>query len=247
MSGKIGTVLAGAVIAALIMGAAALGAIIARPTPTQAAQVNMAPVRQITVIGTGETKATPDRATVQLGVRSQATTAREAMTKNSQQMAVVVDQLKKLGIADKDLQTSGFNISPAYDQNGSTVTGYEVGNSVSVIIRDLKSAGDLLDKVVNAGANAVSGVSFSIDDPKALQATARDNAIADAQARAQAMAKAAGGTVGPVIAISETIGSPPPVIMQRAAAESKAMDTAPPIEAGQQTINAQVQITYELR
>ncbi len=248
MNGKLGSILVGAVIAALIMGAAALGAIFARPNTIQAAQTGVRPVRQITVVGTGEAKASPDRATVQLGVRSQAQTASDAMAANTRDMNALVDQLKKLGIADKDLQTSNFSITPTHDAEGRTVTGYEVTNTVAVIIRDLKNAGTLLDKVVSAGANTVYGLGFSIDNPKALQAAARNNAIADAQAQAQEIAKAAGGTVGQILSITENIGAPPqPLMMERAAAAQSDAGGAPPIATGEQTVNAQVQITYELR
>ncbi len=248
MNGKLSTIIAGGVIAALIVGAAALGAVLARPAAIQAAPIGNALVRQITVVGTGEAKATPDRATVELGVRSEAKSAREALTDNSAKMAALIDQLKQLGIAAKDIQTRNFNVSPTYTQDGHTVTGYQVTNSVSVVIRDLKGAGDLLDKVVSAGANTIYGMSFEIDNPKALQTQARDAAVADAQARAQAMAKAAGGTVGQVITISENVGAPPrPVLMRGAVESAPAAAGAAPVETGEQTIDAQVEVTYELR
>lgn len=246
MNGKLSAVLIGGVIAALIVGAAALGAVLARPATIQAAQTGGSPVRQVTVVGTGEAKATPDRATVQLGVQSEAATAREALTANSTSMAGLVEQLTQLGIAANDIQTSNFNISPTYSDDGRTVSGYQVTNMVSVIIRNVQGAGDLLDKVVSAGANTIYGIGFSIDNPQALQAAARDAAIADARARAQAMATAAGGSVGQILTLSETIGAPPPVLMQRAEA-AMAADAAPPIQAGEQAVSAQVQITYELR
>ncbi len=248
MNGKISTVVTAALIAALVMGAAALGAVFARPTPTQAAQPGGGVVRQITVVGSGEAKAAPDRANIQLGVQSEAQTAREALTDNSTKMAGLIDQLKKLGVADKDIQTSNFNIAPTYEPNGRTVTGYQVNNTVSVIIRNLAGTSDLLDKIVSAGANTVYGMSFDIDNPKALQTTARDAAIADARVRADAIAKAAGGSVGQVLTISETIGSPPqPLMRVGAAADQAAAGGAPPVQTGEQTINAQVQITYELK
>lgn len=246
MNNKFSALLMGGVIAALVVGAAALGAVLARPATTEAAQTGASLVRQITVVGTGEARATPDRATVQLGVQSEAAAAQEALTANSAKMAALIEQLKQLGVAAADIQTSSFNISPTYAENGRTVTGYQVTNMVSVIIRDVQATGDLLDKVVAAGANTVYGIGFSIDDPQALQATARDAAIADARARAQAMATAAGGTVGQILTISETIGEPP-VVFARAETAMAADAAAPPIEAGEQAVNAQVQITYELR
>ena len=247
MNGKIGTLITGGVIAALIVGAAALGATLARPTPTQAAQAGGGVVRQITVVGTGETKAAPDRATIQLGVQSEAQTAQDALTDNSAKMAALINKLKELGVDPKDIQTSNFSVSPTYSNNGRTVTGYQVTNTVGVVIRDVAKAGDMLDKVVSAGANTIYGIAFSINDPKALQEAARNQAIADARTRAQAMAQAAGGTVGQILTISETIGMPPPIMGRAMDTGAGAAGGAAPIETGEQTVTAQVQITFELR
>jgi len=93
MNGKFGSILMGAVIAALVLGASAVGAIFGRPATIQAAQAGVT-ARQITVVGTGEAKAAPDRATVQPGVQTEAQTASEAMSANSQKMAALLDQLK---------------------------------------------------------------------------------------------------------------------------------------------------------
>ena len=248
MNNKFSAIVVGGVIAALVVGAATLGAVLARPTTIQAAQAGGGVVRQVTVVGTGEAKAAPDQATVQLGVQTEAQSSREALDENSTRMTALIDQLKQLGIEAKDIQTSNFNISPTYSQNGRTVTGYQVTNMVSVTIRNIDQAGELLDQVVSAGANTIYGIGFGIGDPQALRTTARDAAIANARAQAEAMALAVGGSVGQVLIVSETINTPPPIPLAR---ESVAMDqaagAAPPIETGEQTITAQVQITYELR
>jgi uncharacterized protein YggE len=247
MNNKFSTVIAGAVIAALIVAAASLGAVLARPTPIAAAQGGGV-VRQITVVGSGEAKAAPDRATIQLGVMSEAATVQEALKDNNAKMATLIDQLKQLGVAERDIQTSNFNINATYGENGRTVTGYQVSNTVAVTIRKLSEAGSMLDKVVSAGANQVYGIGFGIEDPKQLQEQARNAAIADAQTRAQAIARAANSTVGQVISISETIGQPPMPLFDRGmAAEAQAAAGGPPIQAGEQVVTAQVQITYELR
>ena len=247
MNNRWSTIITAGLIAALLVGAAALGGVLARPTAIQAAQAGGGVVRQITVVGTGETKAAPDQATVQIGVQSQAATSREALTDNTTKMEALIARIKELGVDAKDIQTSGFGVSPTYSDNGQTITGYQVNNTVSVTIRAIDQAGELLDQVVSAGANTVYGISFGIGDPKALESTARDAAIADAQIRAEAMAKAAGGAVGQVLSISETIGSAQPLIMRGAANEMAQADSKVPVETGEQTISAQVQITFELQ
>ena len=236
-----------ALVVVLVLGAATLGAVLARPATTQAAQTPGAGVvRQITVVGTGEVKAAPDQATVQIGVQTQGEAARDALTENNAKMAALIEQLKQLGVAEKDIQTSNFSISPTYNNDGRVVTGYQVNNMASVTIRNVTAAGDLLDDIVSAGANTVWGISFGIGDPKALQSAARDAAIADARTRAEAMATAAQGTVGQVLSISENIGLVPQPFLNRGGAGAAAADSVP-VGTGEQAVTAQVQITYELR
>jgi uncharacterized protein YggE len=247
MNSRFGNWILAALIVALVLGAATLGAVLARPGTTQAAQpIGTGIVRQITVVGTGEVKATPDQATVQIGVQTEGATSSEAMAANNTQMAALIEQIKQLGIAEKDIQTSNFSISPTYGTDGRAVTGYQVNNMVAVTIRNIAQTGDLLDKVVKAGANSVWGINFGISDPNTLQASARDAAIADARTRAEAMAKAAQGTVGQVLTITESIGSVPQPLVMRADTKVEAAD-AVPIATGEQVVSAQVQITFELR
>lgn len=247
MNGKFGSWILAALVIALVLGAATLGAVLARPATTQAAQTTgNGIVRQITVVGNGEVKITPDQATVQIGVQTEGATSSDAMTANNTQMAALIEQLKQLGIAEKDIQTSNFAISPTYGTDGRAVTGYQVNNMVTVTIRKIAQTGELLDKVVKAGANNVWGISFGIGDPTTLQSAARDAAIADARTRAEAMAKAAQGSVGQVLTITENVGSVPQPVMMRAEAQADTAN-AVPIATGEQTVSAQVQITFELR
>lgn len=223
-----------------------LGTLAFRPTTTQAAQASPTDKRSITVVGTGTSKATPDTVTVQVGVQSQAATAREALDQNGASMQALITKLKEAGIADKDLQTSNFGINPTYDNDGRAVTGYQVSNSVTITIREIAKASELLDKVVSAGANNVSGISFGFADTAALQATAREQALANARTRAEGMAKATGGALGQVLIINETPMLTPMsmtnVMFDRAAGQPVA-----PIQAGEQSIEAQVQVTFELK
>lgn len=214
---------------------------------TVGAQVVNSAIRQITVVGQGEAKGAPDTASIQLGVQTEAATAREALTSNNTQMEALVAKLKELGVEAKDIQTSNIGIYPRYDNNGRTVEAYQVNNTVTVRIRNIAQTGSLLDNVVDAGANNVNGISFMINDPTQLQTTARDAAIADARARAEAMAKSAGVTLGQVLAISETVGQPVMPLMMRAEAADMAAGSAVPVQSGEQAIGAQVQVTFEIR
>lgn len=240
--------LIGALAGALLIAVLALGAIgaalISRPSSAQAQAVSG--MRQITVVGSGEVRVTPDTASVQIGVDTTAPTTQDALAQNTAQANAIIEKIKALGVAEKDIQTSGFNIYPTYSDDGRQVTGYTVSNQVNVTIRDLAQAGNLLDQVVQAGANRIYGVSFTVADPAATLAQARDKAVTDAKARADQLAQGSGATVGQVLVISENVGSSPVVplpVMERAVAA----DSSVPMQAGEQSYTAQVQVTYELR
>lgn len=247
MSPRFASLVSALALVALAVTIGALVTLAIRPQTTAAAQ-NFTSVRQITVVGQGEAKAAPDTTIVQLGVQTDAASAQQALSDNSSRMQALIAKLKELGVADKDMQTSNVSINPRYNNDGKTVEGYQANNSLTVTIRNISQTGALLDQVVAAGANSIGGIGFTINDPSAIQQQARDKAIADARTRANAMAKAAGGTVGQVLAISENIGSAPPV-MYRAEmpAANAAVADSVPVQQGEQTINAQVQISFELK
>ncbi len=215
-------------------------------TRTANAQTGGVPaMRQVTVVGHGEVKAQPDTATVQIGVQTQAADAKDALAQNTQQTQAVQAKLKDLGIADKDMQTSNFSINPMYNNDGRQVTGYTVSNMVSVTIRNLDQAGTLLDQVVQAGANSIYGINFNVSDPESVLNQARTQAIQNAQARASQLAQAAGASMGEVLVITENVGQSPVVPLM--ARDSAAAGSAAPIQAGEQTLSVDVQVTFALR
>jgi len=202
--------------------------------------------RHVTVIGQGEVKGIPDTAYVQIGVETEANTTQAALAQNNTQAEAIIARLKELGVAEKDIQTSSFNISATYDNAGRQVVGYRVSNMVSVTIRDLDQAGTLLDQVVQVGANRVYGISFGVADPTELLTQARDQAVADARVRAGQLAQSSGNNLGDILVITESIGSMPfPVPQGRGFAED-AMASVP-IQTGEQSFSAQVQVTFALR
>jgi uncharacterized protein YggE len=203
--------------------------------------------REITVTGTGTASAQPDIAQVSIGVQVTSSTVAQATQKDQAQMASVIAKLKELGVAANDIQTSDYSIFPQRNfQNGSSgqVTGYQVSNTVQVTIRDLGSIGTILDQVTQAGANNVFGVTFSVENPAQLQSEAIDKAVADAQSRAEELAKASGVQLGEIVSISQS-GAPAPVPL--AAASAQAAGGAVPIQPGTIKVNAQVQISYVIK
>jgi uncharacterized protein YggE len=201
----------------------------------------------ITVSGEGEVKAVPDEAILTAGVESVGATADAALAANRRAMNAVFATLKSRGIPDRSIQTSNFSVSPQYDSGKHVmpkVIGYQVTNSVSVTIDDLTKLGGAIDALVASGANSMGGISFTVHDPKPLLKQAREAAVKDATDRAQTYAQAAGLSVGPVVQLSEgAVQMPRPVFRTMAIAGFDAT----PVAAGEQTISAQVTVTFELK
>jgi uncharacterized protein len=200
------------------------------------------PAGGITVTGTGNVKTVPDEAEFSLGVQSEGRTAREALAANSDRMRHVLAALKGAGVAKGDIQTQDVSVSPSYD-DGSRIIGYTTHNSVSVRIRNLARAGAVLDAATKAGANDVYGPSLSRSDRDELQAKALGSAVADARAKAEALAAAADVRLGSVTAIEErSDGGYQPYFATALAA--RVADA--PIEPGRQEIQATVTVTFAL-
>jgi uncharacterized protein YggE len=208
------------------------------------------------ITGHGEIMAVPDTAYVTSGVTSQGMTAKEALDANNADMKALIDTLKAAGIDAKDIQTSGFSVSPNYvysderDANGyqlpPKIVGYTVYNGVTVVVRDLASLGSVLDKAVTVGANQVSGVTFAVDDPKDLLNEARKLAFADAREKAELYADAAGVELGALALISELTGynQPQPYMFK---AEAASMDrSVVPVEVGQVSFSIDVNVSWDL-
>ncbi len=204
----------------------------------------------ISVTGTGTVTGTPDMVQVSVGVVTQGTTVQDAVSANAIQMNALLSALKALGVADKDIQTSNYNLSTqnnpkpvAPGGTETTETTYYVNNQVQVTLLDVSKLGDLLDKLVAAGANNIYGVSFGISDPSQLEDQARAKAVQDASNRAQSLAKLEGVTLGSVVSVSETSGYPGTVYP--AAAGLGGGGT--PIQPGQLQVSVSLQVTYAIK
>lgn len=209
------------------------------------------PARTITVVGQGSTKVVPNVAHISIGVETRADVVADATQQNQVKMRAVVAALKLAGIADKDIQTSNYSISwnqypmPGRDVATEPVTGtlkYTVSNMVNVTVRDLASVSEVLDTATEAGANNIWGISFSVDKPEAAQSEARTLAVADAKARAQALAQLGGVKLGQVMSMSEVMSSGP-IYMERAVAQDAA-GGGTPISPGEVEVSYQVQVVY---
>lgn len=203
----------------------------------------------ISVSGTGRVQATPNIASASLGVEATSATLADAMNQANTQMTNIINKVKSFNVADKDIQTSSFNVSPVMNQpkqgESPKITGYRVSNQVNVTIRKIDDVGKILDGVVASGANNVYGISFSVDDPTPYQIQARAAAVKAAQDKASQLAKNAGIPLGKVISISETSISPVPVL--RSAVAFASADSSVPIATGQMDISISVEMKFAIQ
>jgi hypothetical protein len=198
----------------------------------------------------GEGRIAPDKATINLGVMTEAATAAAALAANSEKMNSVVAALRKAGIADKDIQTSGLNLSPQYDyvQNEPPkLRGYQASNQVTVTVNELARLGPAVDATVRAGANQVNGISFGLKDPTTAENAARQDAVEALAAKAELYAKATGHRIGRLVTLSEGGGysAPPPMPMMAYARMDKS-EAGVPISAGELNVRIDITGLYEL-
>lgn len=209
------------------------------------------PPRTISVSGEGQAAAAPDLAIVAGGTQVQARTAKEAMDGNSRAMRQVQEALREAGIADRDVATSALSLRPTIEYQPNTnrprVVGYTAGHQLQVQVRDLSKLGDVLDRMVSAGANQVDGLHLTVADWSKKVDEARSAAIIDARRKAEVLAKAAGARLGRVISITEQGGGAlaPPPMLRRGAPMAAAAEPVP-VASGDQTFRIDVSVTWEL-
>jgi hypothetical protein len=216
-------------------------------------QPSLAQTGSITMEGRGTVSVAPDMAVITTNVVTTAETAAEALAENSASITKVIDAIKGAGIEAKDIQTRGFGIYPRYERitDGSNrqpnIIGYEIRNGVEVNVRDLAKLGGLLTLVVESGANSVDGIRFEVSDPQEKLDEARKKAVEAARHKAEIFASAAGVELGSIMTITETGTQMPRPLMMRAEGMMMAKADAVPIEAGEETIGANVTIRWSLK
>lgn len=198
--------------------------------------------------GSGEVKATPDIASISVGVLTKGKTAADAVSANSVASQKLLDALHSSGITDKDIQTSSISVYPMYknspqgfdDQN--TIIGYQANNQLTATIRKVADVGKIIDSISLAGNFSVGGVNFSLDNDDAFQSEALAKAVSDARKKADAVAKAAGVTITGVKNINvDSFGAPK---IFGAAADAGVSSTQ--VLPGDVTVSASVNIQYLL-
>jgi uncharacterized protein len=214
------------------------------------------PSPRIMVSGEGEAAAAPDMALVSLTVLREADTARAALDANNKAMADVLAAMKTFGIAEKDLQTSGFSIQPRYlyanpdkgENFEPKITGYSVFNTLGVRIRDLAKVGDVLDQSVTLGVNQGGNITFVKDDASAVMEEARKKAVENAVAKAKTITSTAGVGIGRILEMSEQSFQPGPIpMMQADMAMVKSAGAPVPVASGENSYRVTVNVTFEIK
>jgi len=222
------------------------GAVYAQSNVTQAT------IPSITASGDAVIQAQPDRARIDLGVVSQASTAQEASAQNAKQVEQVLAGLREALPDTKNIRTRGYSLHPNYhhprDGGQPTITGYTASNIVEITVDDVKAVGEIVDSAIKAGANNVNGLEFMLRNEQEFRSRALGEAATKARANAESLAAALGLKVARVLHVQE--GSPAvirpvrEIAMQRMAADA---GSAVPMEPGTIEVRAQVTLTVEVR
>lgn len=224
----------------------------------RSAQAQMAAdhARTVTVVGEGVVKIKPDIAQVTIGVEVVKPTVKEASAEANAIMDAVMSALAEAGVEESDIQTSGFSIwvERVYGPDGSfddEQNRYHVNNSVYATLRDLETVGATLDAAIEAGANNIYGITFSLDDPKSVESDARAKAVENAKTKAEELAALNGVEVGAVVSISEVVGQGGGYFGGNFAAAQMAYGGGggggTSVTPGELSLSMQLQITYELQ
>lgn len=224
-------------------------------------RASMYPATTITVEGTGEATAIPDVARISFSVTENAGTVAAAQSEATTKTDKALDALKGLGVEDKDVKTTYYQVYPQYEYQSCTasycppttssprITGYEVSQTIEVTVRDTDKAGDILQALGTTEVQNISGPNFTVDDADSVKAQAREEAIAKAKEKAKALAKELGVSLGKVVSFYEN-GPSYPMYDSYGYGGEKNMavaQAAPSVPTGEQETSVSVSITYEIR
>jgi uncharacterized protein len=235
----------------IVSGILLLGLVITASNPLQTGDpaINQTPLRTISVVGSGRAFLTPEIATISIGVRTENSDAAQAVEESNTQVQTLTDTLIGMGVEERDIQTSSFNIYPnqQYDETGRPIsTTYVVENTVTVTVRDLNMLGELLGAAVEAGANQIYGITFDAEDRSEATSAARSAAVEDGRAKAEELATAAGVSLGELQTISEGSSVPMPFFDGRGGVAAEAAVSAVPISPGQLTLTVDVSLVFAI-
>lgn len=208
--------------------------------------------QEITVTGEDKVYVKPDIAKVDLGVKTEEKTSQDAVNKNNEITNRIIKAVKDLGVDEKDIQTTSYNLSAVYDytERGRNFVGYSLNQQITVKIRNFDIVGDVLDRATAEGANSIGDLQFTIEDPEKAQADARAKAIENAKEKALVLTQQAGLKIVKLSNISEGYSTPSTNIMYAKGMGSASVDSesvAPSVQSGQLEVTSTVYLTYRVK
>lgn len=208
------------------------------------------------VTGTGKVTVTPDIAKVGLGIEESGASLKTVQNSVNTKLNTLTGDLKSLGINEKDIKTTNYNVYPEYnyETRPPKINGYRVNTNLVVTVRDFDKVNEVLERATGKGANVVGNISFEVNDDteKKLMNEARKKAVDEAKEKASGLAQAAGITLGRIINVFESGGfeTPPIALMEKQVVGlggSPDSSVRPSIEPGTSEISVTVAVTWELR
>jgi hypothetical protein len=236
----------------ILVAALMMGAVLPAAAEAQQASITQTIAgTRLDITATGEVTRVPDVAIISAGVVSRSATASAALQDTANRMTRVIAALKGAGVEDRDIQTSTVSLNPEYrypQDQAPQLVGYSAANTVTIRFREIRNSGKILDALVGQGANQINGPNLVVDKPEAALDEARAKAIAIARARADLYARSLGMRVVRVVSINESGGyyapppAPPPVAMM-----ARAERDATPVQPGEQKLQVNLAMTFELQ
>ena len=204
------------------------------------------------VRGSAEVRAAPDLAVVRLGVAEEEPTAREAQSAANNVAGAILDAVRGVGIAERNVQTVHLVLSPVYsprrpgDREEPRIVGYRALNTVSVRVEDLGLVGQVIDAALDVGANQLEGVSFGLRDDQTVRRQALRQAIADARGKADAMADALGVGLDAIMSVTEDNVFVRQPVMETARVMALQGEAPTSVSPGEISVSASVSIEYRI-
>lgn len=217
-------------------------------TACGAIPVQSAEGRTLSINGSGSVYITPDKASINLGVQSRDEQVKDATAESNRVIERIREVLAEYGVEEADVQTTNFSVYPysEFDPEGMSNVTYQVDNTVNVTVRDISKLGEILDAVIEAGANSIYGIQFGVSDQESAYNQAMEAAVENAADRAEALAAASGAELGELQTITTYFGGGgfPPMYMESAAGMGGAGDVA--LSPGAMEIRVEVTAIYAI-
>lgn len=218
------------------------------PLPFSVTSVSTQKSDTFNVSGEGKVAVAPDIALINVGVAAQAPTVKAAQDQLNANTNKVSKAIKQLGIEEKDIQTSNYNIYPTYDYTSGSqrITGYSANSTLSIKVREIDKGSSVIDAATANGANQVGGIVFEVDDRTKAENEARELAVSQAKEKAENAAKIAGFQLGRIVNYAESFGDfPRPIPLQAQGGEKAPPSTS--LEPGSNEITVTVTLSFEIR